>query len=62
MKPAYIIAAVALLLVIRAKPSAAAKQVTEAIPVNGTDWQGSAWDRLGGADLWVGGYPAGTCF
>lgn len=50
----YIVGGVFLLLALR-KHTGAAKdgtsKVEEAHPLNGTDWQGSLWDRLSGKDL-----------
>lgn len=64
MKPLYIVGAVLVFLAWQrgAHAQAANQQIRESIPVNGTDFGGTLWQRLSGVDLGYGGYPPGTCF
>lgn len=59
MKLEYILGAGLVLLWLRGnKKIAASTQVKDSIPTEGTDWIGTAWDRLNGAqDLTAKGYP-----
>ena len=66
MKTSYILAAAVVVLILkknrgvghgRSTMTAAGQVLDEAVPVNGSDFQGSWWDRLHGSDIVSAAYP-----